>query len=587
MSSDPDVPATREPIASVEVDSFSYARNLDESVLNDVRFTVDRGEVVGIFGPTGAGKTTLISCLNGLVPDIVPGRIEGEIRIDGADSVATSASELAGTVGTVMENPDTQILGLTVLEDIGLGPANLGKDAAAIRERTDELVAKFDLEGYENQNPNNLSGGEQQSLALASILSMDPDLLLLDEPVSMLDPKGTERTFEMLSRLLRDNPDRAVVITGSGPDIEESVPYFDRLLLLNDRGELVADGSPSDVVGSDQFDRLGLRRPDVSELFVGTHDPSTAVDRLPLTVEEAAEQLAEQIPPGAELTRPDSGAVRTTDCPAAVSVEGVTFAYETENVLKDVSIELYEGEVLGLVGQNGSGKTTLCKLVVGLLSAGEGRIRVNGTEVEDYSPDDLIRTVNYVYQNPDDQLVKDDIGGEVSMGLSQMGLADDEIRRRVTDVLERFGIADIRDAKISMLDMSEKSLVQIASLVVMDPDVLILDEPTRGLDHTEITTLFERLNDVRREQGMSLVVVSHHMRYVADWCDRLAVLSDGRVHMSGGVREVFSQPDRLSETDITPPGITQLGQRLSNPGVPDDVMDVDEMRALLGREVTS
>jgi len=586
MPGDPDRDTVDKPIVSVGIDSFSYARNLDESVLNDVEFTVGWGEVVGVLGPTGAGKTTLISCLNGLVPDIVSGRIQGEVSIDGEDTVAASASELAGTVGTVMENPDTQILGLTVLEDIGLGPANLGKDAAAIREQSARLIEAFDLERYENQNPNNLSGGEQQSLALASILSMDPNLLLLDEPVSMLDPKGTERTFEMLSRTLADNPDRAVVITGSGPDIEESIPYFDRIVLLNNRGKLVANGPPREVVGSDQFERLGIRRPDVAELFVGMDDHITGLDRLPLTVEEAAEQLDEHLRPGTEFARPDSGRDEVTDRPASVSVEDITFAYETQNVLEDVSLDLLEEEVLGLVGQNGSGKTTLCKLVVGLLDADEGHIRVNGTDVDDYSPDDLIRTVNYVYQNPDDQLVRDDVEGEVSMGLAQMGLADDEVDRRVTEVLERFGIADIRETKTSMLDMSEKSLVQIASLVVMDPDVLILDEPTRGLDHTEITTLFERLEDVRRERGMSLVVVSHHMRYVADWCNRLVVLLDGRVHMAGGVREVFSQPDRLGETDITPPGITQLGQRLSDHGMPDDVTGIDEMRALLGREVT-
>jgi energy-coupling factor transport system ATP-binding protein len=583
MPGDPDRDTVDKPIVSVGIDSFSYARNLDESVLNDVEFTVGWGEVVGVLGPTGAGKTTLISCLNGLVPDIVSGRIQGEVSIDGEDTVAASASELAGTVGTVMENPDTQILGLTVLEDIGLGPANLGKDAAAIREQSARLIEAFDLERYENQNPNNLSGGEQQSLALASILSMDPNLLLLDEPVSMLDPKGTERTFEMLSRTLADNPDRAVVITGSGPDIEESIPYFDRIVLLNNRGKLVANGPPREVVGSDQFERLGIRRPDVAELFVGMDDHITGLDRLPLTVEEAAEQLDEHLRPGTEFARPDSGRDEVTDRPASVSVEDITFAYETQNVLEDVSLDLLEEEVLGLVGQNGSGKTTLCKLVVGLLDADEGRIRVNGTDVDDYSPDDLIRTVNYVYQNPDDQLVRDDVEGEVSMGLAQMGLADDEVDRRVTEVLERFGIADIRETKTSMLDMSEKSLVQIASLVVMDPDVLILDEPTRGLDHTEITTLFERLEDVRRERGMSLVVVSHHMRYVADWCNRLVVLFDGRVHMAGGVREVFSQPDRLGETDITPPGITRLGQRLSDHGMPDDVTGIDEMRALLGR----
>lgn len=583
MPGDSDRDTVDKPIVSVGIDSFSYARNLDESVLNDVEFTVGWGEVVGVLGPTGAGKTTLISCLNGLVPDIVSGRIQGEVSIDGEDTVAASASELAGTVGTVMENPDTQILGLTVLEDIGLGPANLGKDAAAIREQSARLIEAFDLERYENQNPNNLSGGEQQSLALASILSMDPNLLLLDEPVSMLDPKGTERTFEMLSRTLADNPDRAVVITGSGPDIEESIPYFDRIVLLNNRGKLVANGPPREVVGSDQFERLGIRRPDVAELFVGMDDHITGLDRLPLTVEEAAEQLDEHLRPGTEFARPDSGRDEVTDRPASVSVEDITFAYETQNVLEDVSLDLLEEEVLGLVGQNGSGKTTLCKLVVGLLDADEGRIRVNGTDVDDYSPDDLIRTVNYVYQNPDDQLVRDDVEGEVSMGLAQMGLADDEVDRRVTEVLERFGIADIRETKTSMLDMSEKSLVQIASLVVMDPDVLILDEPTRGLDHTEITTLFERLEDVRRERGMSLVVVSHHMRYVADWCNRLVVLFDGRVHMAGGVREVFSQPDRLGETDITPPGITRLGQQLSDHGMPDDVTGIDEMRALLGR----
>jgi energy-coupling factor transport system ATP-binding protein len=487
-----------------------------------------------------------------------------------------------------MENPDTQILGLTVTEDIGLGPSNIGMDAAEIRNRIDELLDRLNLRGYETRNPNNLSGGEQQSLAIASILAMDPEILILDEPVSMLDPRGTQRTFQILANLLEEDADKSVVLTESGPDIEECVEYIDRLVLLGHDGEVVGDGPPREVITSPAFAGLGMRRPDVTDLFMRLAEETDRIGTIPLTLEEAVAELSPLLErrsepldnPGRPALERDGGGESVV-----VSVDDVSFAYDAENVLEDVSLDVHENEVLGLIGQNGSGKTTLCKLIVGLLEPDVGRISVDGLDTRETAIHELMTRANYAYQNHDDQLVKDDVVSEISFGLRQMGLSEQEVEEGVAEALERFDIEDLRHEKISMLDTSDKSLVQIASLTALEPDVLILDEPTRGLDHTEITDLFDRLARLKREKDMSLVLVSHHMRYVADYCDRLTVLSDGEVHMSGSVRSVFSRPDRLAETDIRPPQVTRLGQRLAECGVPGDVLTVDEMYEVLAGEV--
>jgi energy-coupling factor transport system ATP-binding protein len=583
--------ADEEVVVTAEIESFSHARELETSVLNALELELRRGEVVGLVGPTGAGKTSLTYCLNGLVPDIIPGRIEGDVRVAGHDPIAESASDLAGTIGSVMENPDTQILGLTVEEDIGLGPSNLGMPAAAIRERISDLLDRMGLRGYETRNPNNLSGGEQQSLAIASILSMEPSVLILDEPVSMLDPRGTQRTFEILGNLIENDPEKSIILTESGPDIEECVGHVSRLVLLGRNGHVAASGSPREVITSEKFVEVGIRRPDVTELCMQLDAETGAIETVPLSVDEAVEQLEPLLRErrAGERTLPDREGVLEHDGGndgMVASVEDVSFAYDAESVLEGVSLDVYHDEVLGLIGQNGSGKTTLCKLLIGLLEPDNGTVTLDGLDTREEPMHRLMRKANYAYQNHDDQLVKDDVISEVSFGLKQMGLSGSAVRERAVGAMERFGIADIEHEKISMLDTSDKSLVQIASLTALEPDVLILDEPTRGLDHTEITNMFDRLIEFARENGTSLVLVSHHMRYVADYCDRLTVLADGEIHLSGDTRSVFAQRDRLAAADIDPPQVTRLGQQLSEYGVPADVLTVEEMRHLLSREVS-
>lgn len=558
--------------------SFTYLGRKHKA-LNSISLQIEEGTITGILGSAGAGKTTLVQAMNGLVPNEVPGYSKGDVLVDGKSTNNVDPALLAEKVGLVLEKPGTQLLALTVYDDIAFGPSNLGLTIPEIQDRVDFGLTASRLKGLEKRNPEELSGGQQQSLAIADILAMRPKLLALDEPVAMLDPEGKDRVLSVVSSLVHEGQ-TTLAITESGSDLESIIKYLDRVVVLK-KGELVADGKPEKVLTSSVLDDVGVGRPQTAVLFdrLGVQAPADALE----SIQGARDYLMSM-----KVRYSSAAPQRPTPPPPselAVKVSNLRHTFDGEVfALNGVSLSVPRGEILGIIGQNGSGKTTLCLHMVGILkpSNADASIFVDGTDVTKIHIREVIKHANYVFQNPDNQLFQEKVKEEIAYGLRMTGAPEGEIPPQVSDTLAKFGLEEYSDAYVQDLPRDAKTLLAVASVQVMKPKVLFVDEPTNGMDKGKADWAVELFKGFNRA-GQTLVVVSHNMNVIAKLCTRIAVMKAGEIILEGPTREVFAQSEVLKTANIRPPTITQISQSLSSQGFPRDVLSVEEFVASVSR----
>ena len=570
---------------------FTYLGR-DEPTLKNINLKVNRGEKVAIVGPIGAGKSTLLKSLNGLVPYEFPGRQEGKILINGMDITKMTISELSRYVGMVLENPATQTFALTVEEDIAFGPSNLGLSKDEILERVRFAIEVTRLKGLERRNPNELSGGQQQSLAIAGILAMQPDIILLDEPLSMLDPIGKYQVLEVFKNITQQQ-NTTFIITESGPDIEVIPNFVDRVIFMNN-GEILLDGPTKEVLSNELVSSMGVRLPQVTELFYTLKDRFPELE-IPITIDEAVELLKKEISIDFKSIRANSLLEKSSKEKAhylnyvrnreniAIFVKDLTYTYEAGvTALKGISLKISPGEFVGIIGQNGSGKTTLALNIVGLLQSNDpnSAILVDGLDVKTTPLKNLITHVNYVFQNPDNQLFSKTVIEEMEYGPRMIGLPEDEVKKRVNRMLNLFQIEEYREDFIIGLPRNIKVILAIASVFALEPRHIIIDEPTTGLDSESGKRIMEVLKYFNK-QGHTIIIITHDMKLVAEYCSRVVVLHEGRVLLDGPTRWVFSRSDILKKAFVQPPQITQLASKvLYNEKIPA-IVDVNELADLI------
>ena len=560
--------------------SFRYLRN-KKHALKDIDISIDAGTVVGIIGRAGAGKTTLVKSLNGLVPNIEPGYQDGEVIISGKSTRENTVSEMAHLVSIVLENPEIQIFSLTVEDDVAFGPANLGLPPEEIWERVRYAIKETELEGFERRNPNNLSGGEQQSLAIAGSLAMHPRVLALDEPVAMLDPLGKDRVMSVVRHVTKGDSQTATLITESGADIEALAGTLDRVIVLHE-GKIIEDG-PVSVLMSPVLDEIGVGRPQVTRLFIKLKDSGLDIPHVPVTLEDAIQDMRQllaaagiqriEVPP--DFAKPSE----RTFGDQIIEVENLEHVYPPNiKALRGVSLTMRAGEIIGIIGQNGSGKTTLARHLVGLLkpSNRDAVVKVMGKNIVKMKTRDIIKMINYVFQNPDDQIFADTVWDEVAFAPMMMDMTPEESKPIVEEAIKTFNLA----GHTMSLPEDLKTYLAIACVLPLKPEVLLIDEPTTGLDSHGEKLMMASLEKLR-ESGHTIVIITHNMKTVAEHCDRVIVMSRGKIVMQGTPREIYAQPEKLLEADIKPPQITQLGQALGDFGFPKNVLTVDEMADLL------
>lgn len=546
---------------SVEDLSFQYSTR-ESLVLRNVNLVVPQGAYIALVGPSGSGKSTLCFTMNGIIPHSIGGHLSGKVRVDSLDTREHQVHELAEKVGIVLQNPESQLFAMSVEEELAFGPENLGLPREEIVARIDEALRIIGITDRE-RFPFSLSGGEKQKLAIASILTMNPSHLVLDEPTSQLDPRGRQSVYHVLDGLHAGGMS-IILIEHNTEHIAE---HAQQVLVVKD-GTVVASGSPGDVLSRvEEMEALGIQVPEVAEL---TYElcKRGVIERVAVTLEDAVSLLENltlnrKRPPS---MREKSGFLNqetSQPCSAAPAIEvrALSFQYDDVPVLNNVSLTIGRGEITAIIGQNGSGKTTLVKHFNGLLRPHRGEISVFGEPIKDKSVAQLAQKVGYVFQNPDHQIFADSVFEEVEFGPKNLHVPPEERQERVSDVLRQTGLLKYKDTHPASLSGGEKQRLVIASVLVMNPHILVLDEPTTGLDLTSSRSIIELVKALH-QQSRTVVLVTHDMKLVAEMANRILILKEGTVAAEGSPHEIFSNQDLLSDNFLEAPQITRLSNRL-------------------------
>lgn len=562
--------------------SFTYLTQPDNPALDGVSFEIAEGAFVGISGPSDAGKSTVCRLIHSYIPNFFDGNLQGRVVVDGTDVTETTIGEMSETVGLLFENPFDQLTGasMTVFEEVAFGLENAGVPRQDIIDRVYEVLETTGIEHLAGRNPQQLSGGQSQRLALASILAMEPEILVLDEPTSQLDPQGTEEVLRVVAEMERDH---TVIIVSQ--DMERIAPHLDRLLVLDD-GSLTHDGSPRKVLTADGIE-TAVTVPDVVRIGQRLRTLGASVD-IPLTVDAAVDVLrpyvdsASRSPPAGDLDADTQASDGGRTAPPrgdreqpALDLSDVEYAYDDEiQALDGLSLTIDDGCVC-VIGQNGAGKSTFAKHLNGLLAPDSGTVLVRGRDTRSESVAKLAGDVALSFQNPDDQLFHDTVEKELAYGPRNLGFDDDRIEDLVAVAIDRMGLEDIRDTNPYDIGLARRKQVAVASVLTMDTPIVVLDEPTAGQDTQGVDLLGDTVRDLVAE-GIVVVVITHDMDFVRANADRVVALKQGSVLCDGSPENVFGDPETLAETDVNPPSIAQVARRL---GLPETVLSVDDLFA--------
>jgi energy-coupling factor transport system ATP-binding protein len=553
----------REPVVQVTDLGYRY-RGQKEAALRGVELEVGEGEFVVVMGPSGAGKSTLCVSLNGLIPHFLRGRMEGEVLILGRSTREGKVGEFAREVGLVFQDFEAQLFSTNVELEVAFGPENFQVEREEMVRRVRNALEQVRLEGFEGRQPATLSGGQKQRLAIASVLAMEPRILCLDEPTTDLDPEGKLGVFEIAEEL-RSRDDVTLIVVEH--ETEETLDA-DRIVILQN-GAVIRDRPAREVLRDVKLlEEAGIMPLQVARFF---HERGLPREQLPLTPEKGLEEFRRlnwRVSPERheELLAADSAQEEGFGEPL-IEVRGLTYCYPNGVVaLEGVDLDVRRGEFLAVLGQNGSGKTTLVKHFNGLLEPSEGSVRVGGEETVEQGIGKLGQRIGYVFQNPDHQIFSDTVADEVGYGPKIRGFGEREVEERVSEALSAVGLEGYEEEDPFGLTKGERQQVAVASVLAVRPEVLILDEPTTGLDYAgqkSMMELVKRLN----EAGSTIIIVTHTMWVVAEYAHRAVVVRDGRVTLSGTVREVFAQEEELRNAALRPPHVVSLSNSLGFPAL--------------------
>ncbi len=603
-----------EPLIRFERFTFRYpppvAGAAPVTALEEITLEVAAGEFLGITGSTGSGKSALCLAIAGLIPQETGGIIGGRVVVAGWDTRYTPVPQLATRVGIVFQDPESNLVGLSVEDEVAFGPENLGIPPAEIGRRIDWVLAVTGL-AHERLRPSaHLSGGQKQRLAIAAVLAMQPQILVLDEPTAQLDPLGKQDVIAAIERL-RQQLGRRLTIVLVESDTELLSRFADRVAVLH-AGRIALEGAPRAVFSrTEELAALGVRVPPLAELaawlnralgaelsFLSLNEAEAALARL---LEQRGPMGPNDHPPlresreghragrTSQLHRASAGAFTAVSHQpnSLVDIQDVRYRYGgVYPALDGVSLRIEASEFLALVGPNGSGKTTLAKHCNGLLRPESGRVLVDGQDTRITRVGQLARTVGYAFQNPDHQLFLPSVAEELAYGPRNLGLHGPELRARVEGALERFGLVHLRDRHPTLLGRGLRQLVAIAAVYAMSPRLLILDEPTGGLDGRTTGRLMAALDELVVE-GQSVLLITHDLRLVAEHARRVVLMHEGRILGDGSPREILTDEALLEQAGMMPPTIARLARSLARYGIPPALTVAEFAEALLARLTTS
>lgn len=554
----------------VEIRNVTYTHwNQTEPTLRDVSLTIQRGTLTVLVGPSGSGKTTLCDLFNGVIPHLHGGQMTGEVWVDGVNTRHTTVKDLAQKVGRVFQDAETMFTTLYVEDEIAFGPENLCYPVEEIRRTVEELLQMTELTERRHHLVWNLSGGQVQKLGLAAVLAMRPQLIVLDEPTANLDPAATYSVHKLLLELRR----AGITILLVTRELDEFLAQADQLIVLN-QGRVVAAGPPRQVLaehGEMIALELGVWLPETAEVGIVLKKVGRLGNRsVPITVEEAVQALEQAGCLSGCIQAPHSASVRQSvssqpsiEGSALITAHDLVYAYPGDvPALKGVSLQIYPGEMLAIVGRNGAGKSTLAKLLVGLLKPQSGQLTLFGKPAAQWNVSQLANQVALVLQNPEHQFLTDRVRDEIEYSLLARGVSESsQINEMVEKTLQLLGLSHVQDVHPFALSAGLKRRLGVATMLVGSPKVLVVDEPTYGQDQHMTRTLMALMEQIR-QQGIALVMITHDMRLVQEYAQRVIVMSEGRILYDGAFSGLFDRGEILRQANLRPTLLHELINRL-------------------------
>jgi len=545
--------------SAVTLRNVTYFYPLSTSpALEDVSLEIRRGEFAVIAGPSGGGKSTLVRILLGLIPHIYGGELRGEVLVGGVNVIEKGFKAIASSIGVVLQNPENQIVNAVVEEEVAFTLENLLYKPEEIRERVDEAIRTLEIDHLRKRLTHTLSSGELQKVAIASALALDSRILVFDEPLAHLDPCGARELASILHKLCRE---RGITVIVAEHRLTELLRYADRVIVLNKK--ILFDGAPASAIG--KMLEAGVEVPPVSKLFeeLGKSPVPLHVDSKAISV--IAGDIANCRATHAGSLASDRRSAATYSSERVITAEDLWYRYPNGRLaLKGVSLEVFRGDFIAIVGANGAGKTTLVRHFNGLLKPWKGRVRVFGKDTRFSSVAELARSVGIVFQNPLHQFFERTVLREVLFTLSNFGCTN--CVEKALEVLRAFGLEKLAERSPYELSVGEQRRLAIASILAYEPPIIVLDEPTAGIDYSLKLELLKMLARIA-ERGKTVIVVSHDTEFLAlAPITRVVVMADGRVVASGDPREVFYDLEILKSSRVTPPQIVELVKQLGLEG---------------------
>ena len=537
--------------AMIELKDFSFQyKAQSEPTLKNLNLTIYKGEKVLIVGPSGSGKSTIGQCLNGIIPNIYKGTSSGQFLIQGKEAFDLSIYEKSHLVSTVLQDTDGQFIGLSVAEDLAFALENDMVELGTMKERVQSWAERLDLMNLLDHRPQDLSGGQKQRVSLAGVLIDESPILLFDEPLANLDPKSGQDIIDLIDQIHEEQGTTTIIIEHRLEDV--LYRPVDRVILIN-QGQVLFNGRPDELLRTTLLAENGIREP----LYLTTlRQLGQDINQL-----EHLDRLDDIQLDDVNCVIPEATFTKTGEAEELLKLEQISFAYqENHPILKNISLTIPKGQRLAIVGKNGAGKSTLAKAICGFITT-EGQYTSRGEDIKQESVKERAERVGYVLQNPNQMISSNMIFDEVALGLRLRGISEEDIKERVYQALKTCGLYEFRKWPISALSYGQKKRVTIASILILGPEILVLDEPTAGQDQRNYTDIMEFLDSLQ-EKGHTIVMITHDMQLMLDYSDRALVVSDGQILADLSPAELFTHPDILQEANLKETSIFALANRL-------------------------
>ncbi|KGH88699.1 ABC transporter ATP-binding protein [Oenococcus oeni] len=533
--------------------NFKY-RVQSQATLHDVSFAFDYGEKIIIAGPSGSGKTTIGHLINGLIPQSFPGNLDGQILVNDQDVSKLDIFNLSFAVATVLQDTDAQFVGMTVAEDVSFLLENENIDHQTLLKKTNHWLTELNLQSAKNHHPQELSGGQKQRVSMAGVLSSDSKILLFDEPLANLDPAAGRAAIQLISQLQKKLNLTVIIIEHR---LEEALKIQADKLVIVSRGKIIANDTPDRVLQSGVVSQVGLREPlYLTALKKAGFDLSLEkhlTDLSSLNQELVSKKISNWLNTQISVKKPNPGQ-------PILSIKNLFFSYPKQSVFKDFNLDFYAGQITAIVGKNGSGKSTFSNLVTGFLKQDSGQIFFDGQSLDSLSVKERADKIGYVLQNPNQMISQNIVFDEVAYGLKLREVNPEEIKTRVRRVLKISGLDSMRHWPVSALSFGQKKRVTIASVLVLEPQILLLDEPTAGQDYLNYRSIMNFVASLNREHHTSIIVITHDMHLMLEYADRALALVDGKILADDRPAALLSNLELLKEASLAPTSLYNLAR---------------------------